>query len=273
MIASILAIAAPLLIAGLGGLLTDLSGHLGVFLEGFMTLGSFMAWTAAKATGSAAAGCAAAAAASGAAGYLLARFAKATGANTFIVALAFNLAAAGTVDALSIAWYGTKGVLSDPAVRAAGDVPFTVLALAAAVAVGFVVSRTTVGLRLRAAGQAPQALVERGVNPDRYWEAAWAAAAALAALGGAALTFRVGAYAPGGVAGRGWIALVLVYLGFRNSFGVAAAAFAFSTAEYVADVAQGTGAVPSTLLLGLPSALALVLFTASSILRARRSRQ
>jgi simple sugar transport system permease protein len=244
-----------------------------VFLEGFMTLGSFVSWTAAKATGSIAAGCASAALLSAGIGFLLARFTKIAGANSFIVALALNLAASGTVDALSVAWFGTKGVLSDPAVKAVGKLPFTVLALAVVAATAFVVSRTRIGLRLRATGRGPQALLERGVSPDRYREGAWAVAAALAALGGAALTFRVGAYAPGGIAGRGWIALVIVYLGFRNAFGVAAAAIAFAAAEYAAAVAQGTGDVPATLLLGLPSALALALFTASTILRSRRSKK
>jgi len=273
MIASIFATAAPLMLAGLGGLITELAGALGVFLEGFMTLGAFVSWTAAKASGSVLPGCAAAAAIAGGTGFLLAKFARATGANSFIVALALNLAAGGIVDALSVAWFGTKGVLSDSSVPALGKIPFTALALAATAAAAFVVSRTRTGLRLRAAGRAPHALLERGVDPDRYKAGAWTAAAALAALGGAALTFRIGAYAPGGVAGRGWIALVIVYLGFRNVFGVAAAALAFAAAEYAAAVAQGTGAVPATLLLGLPSALALALFALSTVLRSRRARR
>lgn len=272
MIASITASAAPLLLAGLGGLISELAGALAVFLEGFMTLGSFVSWTATKATGSAAAGCAIAALSAAGIGWLLARFIRATGANPFIAALALNLAAAGTVDALSATWYGTKGVLSDPSVPATGSAPFVALAAAAALAAAFIVAKTRVGLRLRASGGDPQALRERGVDPDKYRAGAWAAAAALAALGGAALTFRVGAYAPGGVAGRGWIALVIVYLGFRNALGVAMASIAFAAAEYVAGVAQGTAVAPATVLLGLPSALALLLFSVSSVLRKERAR-
>jgi len=271
-IPSILASAAPLILAGIGGLLTELSGSLGVFLEGFMTLGSFIAWTATKLSGSPIVGCSAAALVAALIGWFMAAFVKATGANSFIVALALNLAANGAVDAVSVLAFGTKGVLVDPSVPALGNAPFTVLTALTVLATAFVLSRTRVGLRLRATGRCPQALLERGGNPDRYKAASWAFAAALAALGGAALTFRVGAYAPGGVAGRGWIALVIVYLGFRNAFGVAAAAIAFAAAEYVSGVAQGTGTIPATLLLGLPSALALILFTVTTILRARRSK-
>jgi simple sugar transport system permease protein len=270
MIATLLTMAAPLALAGLGGLLTELSGSLGIFLEGFMTLGSFFAWTATKATGSMFLGCAAAALPSALAGWLLARFARAFGANLFIVALALNLAAGGLVEALSATWYGTKGVLADPAVPASHPAVFIALSALATAATAIFVSRTRQGLRLRAAGRDAEALRERGVDPDSYRAGAWAAAAALAALAGAALTFRVGAYAPGGVAGRGWIALVVVYLGFRNAWGVAAASLAFAGAEFAGAIAQGTGTVPSTLLLGLPSALALLLFSLSSILRSRR---
>lgn len=291
MIAALFASAAPIILAGLGALLTDLAGSLGVFMEGFMTLGSFIAWTAAATTGSSLAGTAAAALVAALIGWALARFVRLSQADPFIVALALNLAAGGIADALSVAWYGTKGVLSSPAVRAAapirlpfidsfpllgtllsGHSPFVYLSWIAVIVTAVVVARTRVGLRLRAAGRSAEALAERGVDPRRYRAGAWAAAAALGALAGAALTFRIGAYAPGGVAGRGWIALAVVYLGFRNAWGVAAAALVFAAAEQLASTAQGVGAIPATVLLGLPSALALVLYALSTWLRSRRSR-
>ena len=279
MIGAVLASAAPIILAGLGALLTELSGSLGVFMEGFMTLGSFVSWTAAHSTGSALVGTLAAAFLAAAVGWALARFVRVTAADPFIVALALNLGAGGLADALSVAWYGTKGVLSDPGVTAAATVhlplldsvplvgallsghgPFVYLSWAAVLSASFVIRRTRVGLRLRASGRAGDALAERGVDPRRYRAGAWAAAAALGALAGAALTFRIGAYAPGGVAGRGWIALAAVYLGFRNAWGVAAAALLFAVAEQLASSAQGAGAVPAPVLLGLPSALAVVLY-------------
>jgi simple sugar transport system permease protein len=91
----------------------------------------------------------------------------------------------------------------------------------------------------------------------------------LAALAGAALTFRVGAYAPGGIAGRGWIALAVVYLGFRKVWGVVFAAIIFSFAERLGYGVQGFGALPGTALLGLPSALALLFYFFSRLFRKR----
>jgi ABC-type uncharacterized transport system permease subunit len=276
LLAASVASAVPVALAGLGGLATELSGSLGVFLEGFMTLGSFLSWVLTLSTGSALAGTAAAAAICALTGWLLARYVRASGANPFIAGLALNLAAVGTTEALSASWFGTKGVLSDAggAPIRSGRLTFVLLTLALVAMMAFFVKRTAPGLRLRAAGRAAEALAERGVDARRYREGAWAFAAAAAALAGASLTFRVGAYAPGGTAGRGWIALAAVYLGFRNAWGVAIAALAFALAEQAASFAQGGGGLPATALMGLPSALALVLYSASSgfrILRERRT--
>jgi simple sugar transport system permease protein len=275
MIAALLAAAAPLVLAGLAGLLTELAGALGVFLDGFMTLGSFLAWSLAKDSGSAALGCLATAAVCAALGWLLAAFVRKSGANPFLAGLAMNLAASGAVDVLSSLRYGTKGVLRDPAVAAApawfGLSPFAWLAAAALAAVAWTVARSRFGLRLRAAGAAPEVLAERGVDPGFYRAAAWSAAAALAALAGAALTFQVGAYAPGGVSGRGWIALAAVYLGFKRPAGVAAAALAFAAADLLAASAQAAAVLPATVLLGLPPALAALSFAAAAAFRRRRA--
>jgi simple sugar transport system permease protein len=225
MMEGLLNTAAPLILASLGALLSDLSGALGIFIEGFMILGAFFSWVFASALGSfwgvllsslmAALG-----------GWALARFVRYSGANPFIAGLALNLAAAGLTESLSAAWFGSKGVLRNPGVLRpgpagvfsggsvlAGQSPFVYLALVFTVLTAFAISRTSIGLRLRASGLSPAAAAERGVHPGRYREGAWAGAAFLAALAGAAVSFRVGAYTPGGIAGRGWIALAAVYLG------------------------------------------------------------
>jgi simple sugar transport system permease protein len=111
--------------------------------------------------------------------------------------------------------------------------------------------------------------MERGIRPGLYFEGAWAFAAFLAALDGASLTFRVGAYAPSGIAGRGWIALAAVYLGFRKPWGVVLAAIVFSFAERLGYGVQSFGTLPATALLGLPSTLALLLYFFVMLFRRR----
>jgi simple sugar transport system permease protein len=289
-IRDILSSAAPLMLGSLGALLTELSGTLGIFIEGFMTLGSFFSYIFAARTGSAAAGIILAAVMAGLAGGGLSRFVHATGANPFIAGLALNLAAVGITDSLSIVWFGTKGVLRNPRLPVPGPVPIPFLeripllggilsgerpsvyaAWGLTLLTALIISRTRVGLRLRASGLSVMAAAERGIRPRRYREGAWAAAAFLAALAGAALTFRVGAYVPGGVAGRGWICLAAVFLGFRHVWGVALAALVFALAERIGLGVQTFGALPATILLGFPSALALALYTLSHVINTKKN--
>jgi len=278
--------AAPLMMAGLGALLSDLSGALGIFIEGFMISGAFFSWIFAGWTGSVFWGCVISAVMAALAGWALARFVRLSGANPFIAGLALNLAASGITMSLSAAWFGTKGVLHNPDIRIPGAVimpfldnvpllgkilsghsPFTYAAWAFAVLAAIGIKRTVPGLRLRASGLSPETASERGIRSGLYREGAWALAAFLAALAGAALTFRVGAYAPGGIAGRGWIALAVVYLGFRKPWGVVTAAIIFSFAERLGYGIQSFGSLPATALLGLPSALALLLYSVTLLLK------
>ena len=270
MIEGLLNNAAPLIMAGLGALISDLSGALGIFIEGFMISGAFFSWIFAIWTGSAFLGTLLSAMLAAAAGWGLARYVRISGANPFIAGLALNLAASGITLSLSAVWFGTKGVLLNPGISIPEQSTFTALAFACVIIAAIAINRTVPGLRLRASGLAPEAAASKGISPEQYREAAWAMAAFLAALAGAALTFRVGAYAPGGIAGRGWIALAAVYLGFRKVWGVALAAIIFSFAERIGFSIQGIGGIPATALLGLPSALALVLYSVSMWFRRKR---
>jgi simple sugar transport system permease protein len=280
------------MLASLGALLSELSGALGIFIEGFMSLGSFFAWVIALKTGSVFWGFGITALMGAFAGWALARFVRLTRANPFIVGLALNLAAGGITDSLALTWFGTKGVLRNPGIPIpgplylpwaadipvvgtlfsllSGHLPWVYVAWLSSILASLIIDRTPLGLRLRASGRSPEAAMERGIRPDRYREGAWAAAAFFAALAGAALTFRVGVYTPGGVAGRGWIALAAVYLGFRRVWGVAAAAVVFALAEHIGLGIQGLGALPATALLGIPAALALILYTLSHGIEKKR---
>lgn len=262
--------AAPLMMAGLGALLSDLSGALGIFIEGFMTGGAFFSWVFTLWTGSALLGTLLSASLAAVSGWALARFVRLSGANPFIAGLALNLAASGITLSLSAAWFGTKGVIQNPGISIPEVSLFTFAAWIFALIIALGLKRTVLGLRLRASGLSEETAAERGIRPGLYREGAWATAAFLAAMAGAALTFRVGAYAPGGIAGRGWIALAAVYLGFRKPWGVVAAAFVFSFAERIGYSIQGFGALSPTALLGLPSALALLLYFISLLFQKKK---
>jgi general nucleoside transport system permease protein len=294
MIEGLLNSTAPLMMASLGALLSDLSGALAVFIEGFMVIGSFFSWIFTGWTGSAFFGTLLSAALAALAGWALARFVRVSGANPFIAGLALNLAASGITTSLSAVWFGTKGVLQNLAIKIpqpvriplidsipvigkniSGHSPFTYTAWACALILAIGLKKTVAGFRLKAVGLSYKAAEERGIHSGLYREGAWALAAFLAALAGAALTFRAGSYAPGGIAGRGWIALAAVYLGFRNVWGVVLASLVFTLAERLGFSLQNFGhlsvsSLSATALLGLPFALALLLYFFSLVIRKRR---
>jgi simple sugar transport system permease protein len=268
--------ALPLLFASLGALWTELAGSLGIFIEGFMNLGSFFTYCFMVKTGSIFASCLLSALVCATLGFLSAAFVQASKANPFITGLALNLAADGLANTLSQIWFGAKGVLRNNGLFSmSGNAGSTRVSFAAGAALCFVLSaflvhRTRFGLRLRASGFSAPAAEERGVDPTRYQTAAWTIAAMLAGAGGSYLMLRVGAYTPGGISGRGWIALAAVYLGFRNVWGVGAAAFVFALVERAGITAQSINGLPQTALLGVPSALALAFYTASSMIKEKK---
>jgi simple sugar transport system permease protein len=135
------------------------------------------------------------------------------------------------------------------------------------IAAALFIGKSGLGIRLRASGLSPEAAKERGLRPGLYWEGAWAASAFLAAIAGAFLCFRVGAYTPGGIAGRGWISLAAVYLGFRRAGGVFIAALIFALAEMAGHSLQSIAGISATALLGFPNALALLLYVVSQGIR------
>ena len=263
MIASVAAAAFPLVLAALGGLISERAGALNISLEGCIGAGAFLAVLLAIAGVPPAAAMAASALFGGFCGFVLAAVHLKLGANLFIAGLGLNLLLPALADLVSQLVLGHKGAVripeaapggwesAEPAVVAAAA---PLLALLAAVAL----SRSAFGRRLKAAGSSPEFLSERGLDPRRTKALALAISSAAAALAGAAVSYRIGAYVPGVSAGRGWIALVVVWMGFRRPPGVLLAAYFFAFMEIIAGRAQGIQSISATLFLALPYLAALV---------------
>jgi simple sugar transport system permease protein len=275
----LLASGTPLILASLGALVSELGGVLAICIEGFITAGAFFSFLCAVKTHSILLSCTLTFIMGGISAWMLARLIRTLKADPFIAALAFNVFADGLTASLSQHIFGSKGTIRPdaalvlrpveiPLIRAVpflGDVlmPVNLLTIGAfflTAALFALLRYTKPGLRLLASGASFEAARERGLRPEWYREVSWALAGAFAGLAGAALTFRLGAYAPGNTAGRGWIALAAVFLGGKKVFGVAAAALVFAAAERVAFGAQGAHNAGATAMLGLPSFIALVCF-------------
>jgi simple sugar transport system permease protein len=180
--------------------------------------------------------------------------------NPLVAGLAFNLAAGGVCTLLvRAAGGGGTGVVrltGAPLLREA----FFVLALLAVVLVHLALRSTVFGFRLRASGLSEEAARESGVDAAFYGAAGWALASCGAALAGAAALFRLGAYVSYGAAGRSWLAIAAVFMGFKRPFLTALAALLFSFAQVASGAAQKSAAFPPPLLNALPYALALVVY-------------
>ena len=288
-LSSAVVIMTPLLLAAAGGLFTELSGRLNIALEGLMLTGAFFAILAAHYTGSLFAALALAALASTALSALLAFTSLKLRSNLFIAGLAANLLAGGLAVVLSQRFFGTRGVvvLRDfaraPVIRVpllervpvlgellSGNSVFVYAGLALLALSWLALYKTPFGYRLRACSGSEEALVSLGVRPDLYRWAAFLISGFLCGISGAFLSLHIGVFVPGMTAGRGWMALVVIFLGLRRPAGILAAAFALGLAEALSNFAQGFDA-PADFALALPYFLTLVAMILVSIWDKRRN--
>lgn len=259
---AILVMSAPLLLATLGALVSERAGVLAVFMDGAITLSGCVAIAVTLATGNALAGLFCACAATVALLFAVSVFTERTGANPFLTGLSVNLLSVGLTSWLSASFFGTRGVvdLAERGVSVAyPELPVAAGAVALAPLLALVFRFTPWGLRLAVSGSAGAALEAKGRSSARYRTASWCVAALFASFAGASLAFRLGAFVPNLSAGRGWTALAACYLGYRRPLPCLAAVFAFTVAEYATNALQGS-AVPGTVILGLPYALAFLVF-------------
>ncbi|ARO14183.1 simple sugar transport system permease protein [Ketogulonicigenium robustum] len=279
----------PLLLATLGGLISDLSGALNVALEGMMLISALTAvlvsvhypWYVAVL---------AAMTAGSALGLLMAFFHLRMRADIILVGFAVNIVATGgTVFALSLATGGDKGTsinLVSKAVPAVnlpflkgvpgiGDLLFRLLsghslltwfAFVAVFGLWFFLYRMRGGLWLRAVGEYPAAPAAAGIKVDvvRMW--ALVASGAFTGLAGAQLAmFNYVGFTRDMTAGRGFIALGAVLLGARHPIGALLAALLFGVFDALSFViATRAQNFPAELIQAIPfvvTIIALILFS------------
>ena len=259
-VAQVLRIAVPYALAAMGGAVTERSGVVDLALEAKLLFGAFAVAAVGHATDSALLGLGGGMAAGMAVAAVQVGIALGLGADQVIVGVALNVVAAGgTRFLLQLLFH--EGANSPPC-PAYGDVvltnPIVWLTAVAAIAVPFALRRTRWGVRLRAAGDRPDALVAVGVSPTRARLAAALVGGALAGAGGAQLSLAVGGFVADMSSGRGYIALAMVILsGWRPAWAVIAC-LGVAIAEALSIAFQVTGVpVAQELIALLPYATTL----------------
>ncbi len=273
----ILNMTTPILLAALGGLFTELGGVLNIALEGLMLAGAFSAILITGLTGSTLLGTMGAAMAGVLLAYIFGFITLRFKANIFITGLGANLFAIGITNYLSSIIFGTKGVIHSPdfpPLPGIGNYSFFLFAaLAGTILAMWIINKTVFGLRLRATGYNLSVSIVKGVDSYPIQMKSLLISGALSGLGGAALSLRLGAYIPNMTAGRGWIALVAIYLGRKHPVGIVITCIIFAGAEYFSNAAQGILKIPSDILLAFPYLITFAGMTVFSIIYSKSDSQ
>jgi simple sugar transport system permease protein len=261
----------PLVLAAMGGVVSERSGVATIALEGYLLAGAFGAAVAALATGSAAAALGCAALAGGLMAAVFALGAVALRANAIVVGVAVNLlAAAGTRVALKVLYDSASnsppllthaaraGSLSRVALTESLAQPAVWLAPLAVALVHLVLFRTVYGLRVLAVGEHPEAARSQGVAVGRVRIGALVLGGAIAGLGGAHLALHQHEFVAYMSGGRGFLALAAVILGSWRPTRAALAAVGIGALTALEATLAGRVHFRPAILQALPYAATLI---------------
>jgi len=240
-------LAMSIAIAALGEVVGQRSGVLNVGVEGIMLLGSFLAALGAVKSGSPWGGLALAGLGGLLLGALHGWFAIVQRADQIVSGIAIVILGLGLSSFLFRLTMGTAPSAL-PAFRAIDFGPLSTVPLIGPVLFGqnllayltivvalllwFVLSRTPLGLAIRACGENPEAAEADGINVNNVRFGCVLFSGAMAGIGGAYLAIaQINSFVENMVAGRGFIAIACVVFGRWHPLGTLAAALGFGITE------------------------------------------
>ncbi len=234
-------LAVPFLLAALGETVGQRAGVLNLGVEGVMLLGAYSAYLTALRSDSSLFGVAVALAVGATMGLVYAFITVVLHAEQGISGIGIFLFGLGFTDLAFQRQVGTPlpidglpridiPLLSD--IPHLGEILFqhnalVYLAFVAVPLLHLMITRTTFGLNIRAVGETPEAADTLGVSVAWTRVAAIVIGSSMAGLAGAALSLEFGIFQQNLTAGRGFIAIALVYFGAWRMFGVTAGALLF----------------------------------------------
>jgi simple sugar transport system permease protein len=262
-----LRLSVPIALAALGALVNERAGVLNLGLEGMMISGALGGYLATNESGSPWVGLLAGAATGAAVGAVLAALVVHIQANQMVAGLGLTLLCTAATTYLFRTIFGIGSI---PPRIARLDMPvLVVLGIVMFAVVWFVLSRTTLGLALSAAGDAPGAVDALGYRVDHLRTGATIVGGLLAGLGGAVLVCGpLELFLENVTHGRGWVALALVVFARWRPWACMGGAFLFGLCDAVQVRLQGQATdVPYELFLALPYLITL----AALVIRGRSS--
>ncbi|MBN1178788.1 MAG: ABC transporter permease [Anaerolineae bacterium] len=273
-IASGIRLATPYLYAAIGETFGQRSGVLNLGVEGQMLLGAFAAFYVAFTTGNLWLGLLAAAVVGALMGLAMAFVSVTLHAEQGISGIGFYLFGLGVSDLLFQRMLGTVETVNgfQPIyIRGLSDLPVlgrilfsqNILVYGAFVLVPiawFVLNKTTLGLKIRAVGENPQAADSLGVSVNRVRYFTVTLGGVLSGIAGASLSIALlNVFQQNLTSGLGFIAVALVYFGGWRPAGVLLGALLFSMVNSLQLWVQVLGIpVPSDIAVMMPYVLTIV---------------
>jgi ABC-type uncharacterized transport system permease subunit len=258
--------AAPLIFAGMGGLLSERSGVTNIALEGFMLIGAFAAVAGTWYSNNAFVGLLVAMISGAVGGLIFAYWAISLRADQIVAGTAIVLIGLGLTSFLTEQIWGQAGgsppVQRLPTIGAGLNVllpvAFTLVPLTQ-----WFLFRTKPGLRVLACGEKPEAAESVGINVARYRYAMVVMSGLLAAVGGAYLSIGdLSQFTTGMTAGRGFIALAAVIFGNWMPWATMGAALLFGFAQALRYQVQAFDLpISQDVIIALPYILTLIAVT------------
>jgi simple sugar transport system permease protein len=271
-----LRLATPIFLAALGEMLTERAGTINLGIDGIMTAGAFAAVVFAY-WGGWGSGLLGAAMVGALYGLLLAVSVIRYRADQIIIGIAISLVGAGLTSYLFQLWQpsGQMAIfvplVPGVTVPYLSDIPFlgtvlfkqnlvTYAMIAILIAGIWFITRTRLGLVLKAVGDDPVAAGVRGIDTVKVRYLALTAGGLLMGLAGAAITLGVlGSFNDGLTNGRGYIALAVVIIGRWTPLGAFLGALLFAFFDSLGLRAQsGMSYLPTELFSILPYAMTLL---------------
>lgn len=273
---SSLRLAAPLLLAATGELVSERAGVLNMSVEGMMLTGAFAGAVASWATGSPWIGLLAGVLAALPVALLQAWLSITLRANQIVTGIGINILALGATTLAYREIFGSRARTEIPGLAkwsppGLGDLPLLgehvfnqvgllYLAVGLLLAVAWTMRRTALGLAIHAAGAAPRAADKSGLSVNAIRYGAVLFTGVMSALAGCFLSIGdIHTFTEGMTGGAGYLAIAAVIFGNWKIGRTAFACLLFGAATALQFQLPALGVeVPNALLIMLPYVLALV---------------
>jgi ABC-type uncharacterized transport system permease subunit len=292
LIAVLLRLMTPILLAALGGLISDIGGVINIGLEGLMLLSAFTSIAVGTGTGSWVVGVLAGVGVSVLVSYGMGFFSLKMKVDIIITGFAVNIFGSGFTIFLMSKIFGQTGnytpvgapripLVNIPFIEdmpvlgklLSGHSLMVWIALLSVVFCIILIYRTPYGVHLRSVGEAPHAAQSLGIPVKRIQYSALAWSGVFAGLAGAFLSNGLtNMFVKDMTAGTGFLALAVVLLGNRNPIGILFGSLIFGLASATTTIVQTVpdSSIPSQFIQMIPYVVTIVALVFFAIRKKRR---